>query len=140
MINELKKKLKSISDSFYEWLQKATVDNWREPIADPIDRFCNYDDGDGAELARLYSEYENDEETLKEIDSYLNQVVEAVNNGTVVERRGGAREGSGRKAKSESGKAVTVSFSCSPEQKERLKEDVAESGMGQSEYILSKLF
>jgi hypothetical protein len=56
------------------------------------------------------------------------------------ESRGGYRPGSGRKAKSESGKAVTVSFSCSPEQKERLKEDVAESGMGQSEYILSKLF
>ena len=56
------------------------------------------------------------------------------------ESRGGYRPGSGRKAKSESGKAVTVSFSCSPEQKERLKEDVAESGIGQSEYILSKLF
>lgn len=140
MTEELRKKLNPISNNFYEWLQKATVDNWREPIADPIDTFCNYDDGAGAELARLYSEYENDEETLKEIDSYLNQVVEAVNNGTVVERRGGVREGSGRKKKSESGKAVTVSFSCSPEQKERLKEDVAESGMGQSEYILKKLF
>ena len=56
------------------------------------------------------------------------------------ESRGGYRPGSGRKKKSKSGKAVTVSFSCSPEQKERLKEDVAESGMGQSEYILKKLF
>jgi hypothetical protein len=41
---------------------------------------------------------------------------------------------------SSSGKAVTVSFSCSPEQKEQLQKDVAESGVRQSEYILSKLF
>lgn len=54
--------------------------------------------------------------------------------------RGGYRPGSGRKQKSEKGKAVTVSFSCSPEQKEQLKKDVADSGMKQSEYIVSKLF
>lgn len=54
--------------------------------------------------------------------------------------KGGAREGSGRKTKDESGRAVTVSFSCSPEQKELLQKDAAESGMKQSEYILSKLF
>lgn len=57
-----------------------------------------------------------------------------------VEKRGGYRPGSGRKQKDESGKAVTVSFSCSPEQKEQLKKDVADSGMKQSEYIVSKLF
>lgn len=56
------------------------------------------------------------------------------------ETRGGYRPGSGRKQKDESGKAVTVSFSCSPEQKEQLKKDVADSGMKQSEYIISKLF
>lgn len=53
--------------------------------------------------------------------------------------RGGYRPNSGRKKKSESGKAVTVSFCCSPEQKEQLQKNVAESGMKQSEYILSKL-
>lgn len=56
------------------------------------------------------------------------------------ETRGGYRPGSGRKPKDTSGKAVTVSFSCSPEQKEQLKKDVADSGMKQSEYIISKLF
>ncbi len=55
------------------------------------------------------------------------------------EKRGGYRPGSGRKQKDESGKAVTVSFSCSPEQKKQLKKDVADSGMKQSEYILDKL-
>ena len=53
--------------------------------------------------------------------------------------RGGYRPGSGRKQKDESGKAVTVSFSCSPEQKVQLKKDIADSGMKQSEYILDKL-
>lgn len=136
----LKDELRTISQAFYPWLEKMVKDNWREPVEDPIDTFCNYDDAAGAELARIYSEYENDEATLAEIDRYLNQVVEAVNNGTVVEHRGGAREGSGRKKKSESGKAVTVSFCCSPEQKEQLQKSVTESGMKQSEYILSKLF
>lgn len=56
------------------------------------------------------------------------------------EARGGAREGSGRKKKNENWKAVTVSFCCSPEQKEQLQKAIAESGMKQSEYILSKLF
>lgn len=56
------------------------------------------------------------------------------------ETRGGYRPNSGRKKKSESGKAVTVSFCCSPEQKEQLQKAVAESGLKQSEYILSKLF
>lgn len=57
-----------------------------------------------------------------------------------LKHRGGYRPGSGRKKKDESGKAVSVSFCCSPEQKEQLQKDVAESGMKQSEYIVSKLF
>lgn len=140
MTKELKSKMHDISQKFYTWLEKMTVDNWREPIEDPIDTFCNYDDEAGAELARIYSEYENDEETTAEIDRYMNQVVEAVNNGTVVEYRGGKRPNSGRKTKDASGKAVTVSFCCSPEQKEKLQRDVAESGMKKSEYIVKKLF
>jgi hypothetical protein len=56
-----------------------------------------------------------------------------------VEKRGGKRPGSGRKPKDASGKAVTVSFCCSPEQKDKLKAAVKESGMKQSEYILDKL-
>lgn len=70
----------------------------------------------------------------------IQTVTEAVNNGTVVENRGGARKNAGRKKKDKSGKAVTVSFCCSPEQKEQLQKAVAESGIKQSEYILSKLF
>lgn len=57
----------------------------------------------------------------------------------ILKSRGGARKGAGRKTKDASGKAVTVSFSCSPEQKEQIKNDVIQSGMTQSEYILSKL-
>ena len=56
------------------------------------------------------------------------------------ENRGGKRPNAGRKQKDVSGKAVTVSFCCSPEQKERLKMDVVASGKSQSEYILGKIF
>ena len=140
MTSELKKQLKSISNKFYNWLEQATIDNWREPIIDPIDTFCNYDDEAGLELSNLYSEYENDKDTIAEIDKYLKAVIEAVNNGTAIEQRGGVREGAGRKTKNNSGKAVTVSFSCSPKQKEQLQKDVIQSGTTQSEYILSKLF
>lgn len=56
-----------------------------------------------------------------------------------IKTRGGYRPGSGRKQKDESGKAVTVSFCCSQEQKEKLKTAVEESGLKQSEYILDKL-
>ena len=52
---------------------------------------------------------------------------------------GGYRQNSGRKPKAEKEKAVTVSFCCSPEQKAQIQKDVKESGMKQSEYILSKL-
>ena len=54
------------------------------------------------------------------------------------ENRGGARPNAGRKRKDD--KAVTVSFCCTPEQKAKLQKDVAESGMKQSAYILSRLF
>lgn len=140
MTKELKNQLHKISQDFYDWLKQATIDNWREPVDDPIDTFCNYDNEAGAELASLYEEYENDEVTLREIDGYLGRVVEAVNNGTTVEHRGGVRENAGRKTKDASGKAVTVSFCCSPEQKEQLQKDVSKSGMKQSEYICGKLF
>lgn len=83
MTKELKKKLHDISQTFYSWLNIMTVENWREPIEDPVDAFCNYNDEAGAELAEIYSDYENDEETTAEIDRYMNQVVKDVNNGTV---------------------------------------------------------
>ena len=51
MTKELKNQLHKISQDFYDWLKQATIDNWREPIDDPIDTFCNYDDEAGAELA-----------------------------------------------------------------------------------------
>ncbi len=51
---------------------------------------------------------------------------------------GGKRPNAGRKPKEN--KAVTVSFCCTPEQKEQLQKDVANSGLKQSEYILKKLF
>ena len=140
MTKELKKQLHEISQAFYDWLSKMTVENWREPIEEPIDTFCNYDDEAGAELARIYAEYEDDPKTLNEIDLYLNQVVEAVNNGVALETRGGAREGAGRKPKPETDKAVTVSFCCTPEQKESLQEAVKASGLTQSAYITNRLF
>lgn len=52
---------------------------------------------------------------------------------------GGAREGAGRKLKSASGKAVTITFCCSPKQKETLAHNVEESGLSRSEYITKKL-
>ena len=56
------------------------------------------------------------------------------------ENRGGARKNAGRKPKPEQGKAVTVSFCCTPEQKESLQEAVKASGLTQSAYIASCLF
>ena len=56
------------------------------------------------------------------------------------ENRGGKRPNSGRKPKDASGKAVTVSFCCSPEQRDRLNADVEDSGKSRSEYICKKLF
>lgn len=54
--------------------------------------------------------------------------------------RGGFRLGAGRKRKDKSGKAVTVSFSCSPEERSRLIADVERSGLSQGEYIRRKIF
>lgn len=56
------------------------------------------------------------------------------------ENRGGARKNAGRKQKEDGAKAVTVSFCCTPEQKESLKEAIKASGLTQSAYIASRLF
>lgn len=52
---------------------------------------------------------------------------------------GGFRENSGRKPKVEGTKSTTLSFSCTLEQKDAIKKLVAESGLTQSEWILTKL-
>lgn len=54
--------------------------------------------------------------------------------------RGGFRPGAGRKRKDDGKKAVTVSFSCSPEERARLAADVERSGLPQGEYIRSRIF
>ena len=56
------------------------------------------------------------------------------------ERRGGKRENSGRKLKDGSGKAVTVSFCCSPAERERLEADTVASGLSRTDYIKRRLF
>lgn len=56
------------------------------------------------------------------------------------ENRGGARKNAGRKPKPEQGKVVTISFCCTSEQKESLKEAVKASGLTQSAYITNRLF
>jgi len=56
------------------------------------------------------------------------------------ENRGGARKNVGRKQKEDGAKAVTVSFCCTPEQKEKLDKAVQDSGLTQSAYIASCLF
>lgn len=61
-------------------------------------------------------------------------------NGEKMERRGGARENAGRKVKDNSGKAVTVSFCCSPAERAQLEDDTAASGMSRSDYIRMRLF
>lgn len=52
--------------------------------------------------------------------------------------RGGKREGAGRPSKEN--RTVTITFCCYPEDRDRLKEAVKESGKTQSAYILDKLF
>lgn len=52
---------------------------------------------------------------------------------------GGFRENSGRKPKVEGTKSTTLSFSCTLVQKDLIKKLVKESGLTQSEWILSKL-
>lgn len=80
MTEELKEKLNPISDAFFDWLKELTIENWCRPIEEPIEKFVTYDDDNGFALSELYKEYENDEETIKEIDKYLNQIVRNVNN------------------------------------------------------------
>jgi len=53
---------------------------------------------------------------------------------------GGARPNAGRKRKDASGLAVTLSFCCSPAQKEMLEAAARERGISRSDYINSKLF
>lgn len=55
------------------------------------------------------------------------------------ENRGGARKNAGRKQKEDGAKAVTVSFCCTPEQKEALDKAVQDSGLSRSEYLVKKL-
>lgn len=55
------------------------------------------------------------------------------------ENRGGARKNAGRKQKEDGAKAVTVSFCCTPEQKEKLDKAVQDSGLSRSEYLVKKL-
>lgn len=52
---------------------------------------------------------------------------------------GGFRKNSGRKSKVEGTKTTTLSFSCTLEQKDTIKKLVKESGLSQSEWILTKL-
>ena len=52
---------------------------------------------------------------------------------------GGFRKNSGRKPKVEGTKTTTLSFSCTLEQKDAIKNLVQESGLSQSEWILVKL-
>ena len=136
MTKELKDQLHDISQTFYSWLEKMTVENWREPIEDPVDTFCNYDDEAGKELARIYSEYENDDETTAEIDRYMDQVVKAVNNGTVVEHRGGARVNAGRKAKPENERRQQLAISCTFEQKAAIVATAEKEGITTAAYVL----
>jgi hypothetical protein len=53
---------------------------------------------------------------------------------------GGLRQNAGRKPKPPKEKYVTVAFSCTQEQKEKLRQEVTESGLSQSAYICKKLF
>ena len=55
------------------------------------------------------------------------------------ENRGGARKNAGRKQKEDGAKAVTVSFCCTPEQKEKLDKAVQDSGLSRSEFLVKKL-
>ena len=56
------------------------------------------------------------------------------------ETRGGARPNAGRKRQGEEAKRTTVSFVCTPSEKEKLKELASLSGLSQSQFICKKLF
>jgi len=53
-------------------------------------------------------------------------------------KKGGKREGAGRPLNPN--RTVTIAFCCRPEERDRLKKAVEESGKTQSAYILEKLF
>lgn len=140
MNKELRERLRPVAEAFYLWLSQITVENWRRPIPDAVDTFMHYGGVPGEELADIYEEEGHDSRTVNEIDRYLNRIVEAVNNDTVVEHRGGARENSGRKKKESGKKAVTVSFCCSPAQRAQLDAATKSSGLSRSDYITMRLF
>ena len=54
--------------------------------------------------------------------------------------RGGARPGAGRKRQGDEARTVTVSFICTPSQKEMLKNLSLKSGLSQSQFICSRIF
>ena len=54
--------------------------------------------------------------------------------------RGGARPNAGRKRQGEEAKRTTVSFVCTPSEKEKLKELASLSGLSKSQYICKKVF
>lgn len=55
-------------------------------------------------------------------------------------KRGGKREGAGRKRKTEELRRTTVSFTCSKNEAELITETAAALGISKSEFICSKLF
>lgn len=55
-------------------------------------------------------------------------------------KRGGKREGAGRKRKAEELRRTTVSFTCTKNEAEMITETSKALGISKSEFICSKLF
>lgn len=133
----MEKILKNIGQSFYSWLEKSTVENWRQEIADPIDTFCHYGGQAGKDLSMLYKQYENDEKTVEYIDNFLNKIVEDVNSSTVSYTHGGYRPGAGRKTSYSSGKRKKfITVAATAEQAQKIKDNAKVKGKTVSSYLL----
>ena len=133
---EEKKELNELSNEFYSWLEGKIRENWYQRIPDPVDAFIHYGGEAGKRLGQMMQEYEGNEQQLKLIDSYIEQVVRTVENGTL---HGGYRAGAGRPAiPKRKKKSCTMSLSVSPEEAEKIKELAKASGKSVSSYLVDR--
>ena len=136
MNEEEKRELHELSNEFYSWLRRKIIENWYQRIPDPVDTFVHYGDEAGERLGQLMQECEGDEQKLKLIDSYFEQVIRSVEDGTL---HGGYRAGAGRPpVPKRKKKSCTMSISVSPEEAEKIKELAKASGKSVSSYLVDR--
>lgn len=136
MNEDEKKELNQISNAFYSWLKEKIVENWYQRIPEPVDNFIHYGGEAGERLAQIMQEYEGNDEALKLIDSYFEQVVRSVENGHL---HGGYRAGAGRPTvPARKKRSCTMSLSVSAEEAEKIKAAAKKAGKSVSSYLIHK--